>query len=196
VEFGLGAREMECEEFLADYSDFLDERFEEHTSTSYREHVLSCGSCAEYDRVVRDGLDLVRGLESPLSCPDILPLVKDRVLGPQWDYGERSRGLERGAMIAGLAAITLVVTSLLATLGSDRVTVELPPVVVEPAVAEDLPSLWGPAPRFTTSISLLQVPDLANDRLFESPRERLAVFRAPLRTASHQPPQGEQVVME
>jgi hypothetical protein len=63
VGIGLGARDMECEEFLRDYSDFFDRQFEEHCIVSYCDHLLKCADCAEGDRVVRRVRELFRGLE-------------------------------------------------------------------------------------------------------------------------------------
>jgi hypothetical protein len=45
---------------------------------------------------------------------------------------------------------------------------------------EQLPSLWGPAPKFTPTASLLQIPDFASEPLFRPPPERLSALRAPL----------------
>ncbi len=178
---------MDCEEFLTDYSDFLDRQFEEHSVASYCDHLLRCPDCAEYDRVMRRGLELVRELEPPEVCPALVPRVGERVpgLGPGL-----SRGVERGraALLVGAAAVALCVVGSLAVLSSGG-PAELPPLVVEAAPVEEPPSLWGPAPKFTAAVSLLRVPDLSDGRLFRPPPERLSLFRAPLR-ASRRPPVG------
>ncbi|UCC83591.1 MAG: hypothetical protein JSW46_01260 [Gemmatimonadota bacterium] len=176
---------MECEEFLTDYSDFLDRQFEEHSIVSYCDHLLRCSNCAKYDRVMRCGLKLVRGLEPPEARPDLVPRVGEEVLSSSL---RRSQSAEssRTALVAAAAAVALCVVGSLAMLRSGG-TAELPPLVVEPAVTGELPSLWGPAPKFTPAVSLLRVPDLTDDRLFRPPPERFSVFRAPLR-ASRQPP--------
>jgi hypothetical protein len=172
---------MECEEFLIDYSDFLDRQFEEHSQVSYYGHLLGCSDCSEYDRVMRRGLEEVRHLEPPGTCPDFVPLVEQRVLGPDPGLpGRAERG--RAALVAGLAALTLFMAGSLAVLNSGG-TMELPPVVVEPGAAEERPSLWGPAPRFTPALNLLQVPERVDARLLRAPSERLSLFRAPLRTS-------------
>jgi hypothetical protein len=176
---------MECEEFLTDYSDFLDRQFEEHSIVSYCDHLLRCSDCAEYDRVVRHGLKLVRGLEPPEARPDLVPRVSEEVLssGPSRSRGAESSG---AALVAAAAVLALCVAGSLAIMRSGG-PAELPPLVVEPAAAEELPSLWGPAPKFTRVVSLLRVPDLTDDRLFKPPPERFSAFRAPLR-ASRRPP--------
>lgn len=170
---------MECEEFLTDYSDFLDRQFEEHPIVSYCDHLLRCSECAEYDRVMRRGLKLVKGLEPPAVLPGLAPRVSERVLAAG-QY--RGRGQERGrtVMVAAAATLALGIVASMATLDSGR-TATLPPLVVEPTAAEELPSLWGPAPKFTTAVSFLSVPDLNESRLVGRPPERLSLFRAPLK---------------
>ncbi len=186
---------MECEEFLADYSDFLDSRFEEHSLASYCEHLLSCSNCGEYDRVVRRGLELVRQLEPPESCPDLLPLVREQVLGPNPSLlGRAERG--RAALLAGLAAAALLVGGWLAVLAGGRGTIELPPMVVEPAAASERPSLWGPAPKFTPAVELLQVPELGPESLLATPPEQLRLFRAPLGARRERPAEGQRLATQ
>jgi hypothetical protein len=174
---------MECEEFLADYSDFLDRQFEEHSIVSYCSHLLRCSDCAEYDRVMRRGLELVRELELPETRPGFVPRVSERVLaaGP-------GRGTDRGraVMVAGVGALALLAVGSLAMLDSGG-PAELPPVVVEPAVADEVPSLWGPAPKFTPAVSLLRVPELTDDRLLRPPPQRFSQFRAPLKASRRAP---------
>ena len=92
---------MECEEFITDYSDFLDHQFEEHSLSSYCEHLLHCSDCAEYDRVMRRGLKLVRQLELPGTCPDFAPRVNERALSSSPGLDERAVS-GRTAMVAGL----------------------------------------------------------------------------------------------
>jgi len=173
---------MDCEEFLRSYSDFLDRRFEEHSIVSYCDHLLDCANCAEYDRVMRRGLELARRLD-PLEPRrlDLVPRVGERVLGAAPGLG---RGVEggRASRVAAAAALALIVAGSLTMLGY-RGTAELPPVVVEPSAAEPPPSLWGPAPRFTPAVNLLQVPDLTDDRLLRVPPQRFSLFRAPLKAS-------------
>ena len=92
---------MECEEFLRDYSDFLDHRFEEHPIVSYCDHLLGCSDCAEYDRVMRRGLELLRRLERPETQAGLVPRVSERVLGS--GPGRRAER-ERTVLVAAAAA--------------------------------------------------------------------------------------------
>jgi hypothetical protein len=185
---------MECEEFLTDYSDFLDRRFEEHSIVGYCDHLLGCSDCADYDRVMRRGLELVRRLEPPEPRPGLMPRVSEQVLG---SGPGPSRGVDRSraVLVAGVAALALFVAGSLAMLSSGG-TVELPPLVVEPAAADELPSLWGPAPKFTPAVNLLRVPNLRDDRLLRQPPQRLSLFRAPLRASRRTPLGGVEAAPE
>ena len=132
---------------------------------------------------MRRGLELLRRLERPETQAGLVPRVSERVLGS--GAGRRAER-ERTVLVAAAAALALFVAGSLAMLDSGR-PAELPPVVVEPVAAEELPSLWGPAPTFTSSVSLLRVPDLADDGLLRPPAQRLSLFRAPLKASRRTP---------
>ncbi len=174
---------MDCEEFLADYSDFLDRNFEENALHCYCEHLLTCPSCADYDRVMRRGLNLVRQLDPPEPCADCSAPVQYRLRDrkplsnpPVSQAGSlRAAGLAAAALV-GLAALFVVLP------GSGAV--ELPPVVVEsPDAGAGSTALWGASPRFAPNPRLLEVPDPGADPFLSRPDGRLSLFRAPLRPA-------------
>lgn len=176
---------MDCEKFLTNYSDFLDRRFEAHHRSSYCSHLLECPSCAEYDRVMRRGLSLVRQLDPPESGTDF----GRGFYGPMLPAGERDiyPATQRSPSTAatGLAVGGLIALTLLIALGSRRQPVELPPVVVDNATeVRDRPSLWGPSPRFAPAANLLQVPQLRSDPVLATPTEPLSLFREPFSTAT------------
>ncbi|HSG82094.1 MAG TPA: hypothetical protein VLC48_07585 [Gemmatimonadota bacterium] len=178
---------MDCQDFLEEYSDYLDWRLEEHALIEYRQHLSSCPQCAEYDRVVRSGLQLVRSLQRPATNSEILPRVQQRVHELQSDVGGRWSDFGTALAAAGVTAVVVLSVMSLPMLRQD--VVELPPVVVEHATEEPLPSVFGPAPRFVTSASLLRVPYLSSEGLLATPRERIPMFRAPLRAATE--PDGD-----
>src|SRR5690606_18291876 len=64
---------MTCQEFLARYSEYLDERLEPLESALWRAHMNRCPSCARYDRVLRRGLALVRDLPEVEPSSDFGP---------------------------------------------------------------------------------------------------------------------------
>lgn len=188
---------MDCEAFLEDYSDYLDWRLEEHLLTEYREHLLDCPTCAEYDRVVRDGLHLVKSLEAPRSDLDVVTRVQQRIQEPRSRLEQRMGELGVALAVVGLTVIgvLLIVSVPIFRRGGDAV--ELPPVVVELSPnREELPSVFGPAPRFAPSMNLLQVPNFSGEGLLVTLPERIPLFRAPLRGSTSSPPEGERVATQ
>ncbi len=173
---------MDCEEFLEDYSDFLDGDLEEHPACDYRDHLQKCPNCAEYDRVMRRGLHLVRALDPPESNPDFFPRLQHRFFD-RHARGAARREHGRALAVAGLAVVgLLLITQPVMQLG--RGTLQLPPVVVEaPDADPDLPALWGPPPKFAPAASFLRAPDLSGDAIFANPRRPYSLFRTPLRVS-------------
>jgi len=186
---------MECEKFLESYSDFLDGLLGEEPLSDCRNHLLRCPDCGEYDRVMRRGLRLVRELDRPEATPDFGPrLQKSFLAGSR--RGEGAGDYTKAVLVAGLATLSLIVIASLPALRLGGRAVQLPPLVVEtPAGASQLPSLWGPPPRFAPSASLLRVPDLSGDQLLAPPPQRFSLFR--VTTTSPTPPaETEEVAPE
>ncbi len=173
---------MECEEFLEDYSDFLDGTLEEHSLTDYRYHLERCPSCAEYDRVMRRGLHLVRALDPPEAQADFLPRLQRRFFdlpARAVGVGVRPRNFAVASLLAAAALFALVSLPLLRP---EVRALELPPVVIEaPEDAGAVASLWGPPPSFAPTASFLTVPDLSSDPFFASTPRPYSLFRTPLR---------------
>ncbi len=61
---------MTCEEFLARYSEYLDEELGAADAAEMRRHSAGCARCARYERVLRRGLALVRELEPVVPSRD------------------------------------------------------------------------------------------------------------------------------
>lgn len=61
---------MTCEEYLARHSEYLDEELGAEAAAEMRRHSAGCPRCARYDRVLRQGLTLVRELEPVLPSSD------------------------------------------------------------------------------------------------------------------------------
>lgn len=173
---------MDCEAFLEDYSDFLDRRFEAHPLIAYTEHILSCESCAEYDRVVRRGLRLVRQLGPPDTNPSFKPRLRRSLYELSRD-GLGPRDYIVGTVLTAATAFGLLALAVTPTLRA-RSAVELPPVIVEVPAETPPPSLWGPVPRFTRPPAMMLAPEFNDDPIFAPPSDRVQLFRAPLRSTA------------
>jgi anti-sigma factor RsiW len=177
---------MDCERFLEDYSDYFDWQLEKHAFAEYREHLEICPRCAAYDQVMRQGLNLVKGLEPPLSAHEFSARLLCRVGELQARLDRRSREFDRVPAVAALAGLGLLVVLALPGLLPGR-PMKLPPLVVErEAPTGALPSVFGPPPRFTPAVSLLQVPEFPRGPLAGRPGMALSRFRA--RPVETEPP--------
>jgi hypothetical protein len=166
---------MECAEFLERYSEFLDGEVEASRVPAYQRHILSCSGCAEYDRVMRRGLRLVRELEPPEASPDIVPQLQRRFL----DRSERSPWIEysRAALVAGATTLAIMATASIPNLSTGDRAVQLPPVVVETPASRGVPSLFAPPPTFAPQASFLTVPEFPSDQLLAPSSGRFSLFR-------------------
>jgi hypothetical protein len=167
---------MDCEEFLEGYSSFLDGEFDECHCNEYRVHLAACHDCAEYDRVVRRGLRLVRELDPPDTAPDFMPRLQRSFLSQS--QASRTGDYVWLGGVTGLALASLILVFAVPALRPGGGMLELPPVIVE---ASERPSgthsLWGPPPRFVPSASFLTVPSFSNEPLLVQPSQRLSIFR-------------------
>jgi len=181
---------MDCEEFISGYSDFIDRRFERHPLGDYCAHILSCCSCAEYDRVMRRGLHLVRQLDPPEPRSDFGARVRRLLISRVQDVGPQVRRWTPAAVGAAAAVLVLVVAAVFYQ--REATPVELPPVVVEAGTQQPTrSSLFGPAPRFTPAANLLPTPALSDDPLFVFPSQPLSLFRTPISSIGAAPMRRE-----
>lgn len=101
---------MICQDFLARYSEFVDGEMDPRRAARMQEHLVDCAACARYDRVVRQGTELVRGLPEVEPPYDFFPRLQHRIYNLEEDL--RSR---RDASTTG-AAVSLAVAGALALL--------------------------------------------------------------------------------
>ncbi len=175
---------MDCAEFLENYSDLLDRRFESRTLAEYREHLVGCPSCTAYDRMVQRGLVLVRELPPPEPGPDFAPRLQHRLFHLQDQLQRREGTFVRVSAVTALAAAALAFMIWLPSVGSNAGPLQLPPVVVTaPARTIDVPTLWNGSAVFGTVPRLLLVPEFPRDPWRVATEGRLLLFRAPLRAA-------------
>ncbi|NIR45148.1 MAG: hypothetical protein GWN99_12260 [Gemmatimonadetes bacterium] len=170
---------MDCEEFLQDYSDYFDWRLEEHSLCEYRLHLSNCPSCHEYDRVMRSGLHLIKNLEAPHSHPDITSRVQEKIAALNRRLGQRTGELGRALAVAGLTAVAVLLITSLPVFQPSGGTVELPPVVVDRRL-QAVPSVFGPAPRFRSSSSVMRMPAMPEPVFLVTPQDRASLFGTPL----------------
>lgn len=98
---------MDCQEFLNRHSEFLDELLSDEQADRFRVHVAACAACGRYDRVVRRGVEVLRGLPAPELSRDF-----EVRLGRRLTETRDVALIERGAGTG--AAVSLVLAAMLA----------------------------------------------------------------------------------
>lgn len=132
---------MTCQEFLARYSDYLDEMLDPVEAARMHHHLVGCASCARYDRVVRRGLELVRELPVVEPSPDFEPRLQHRLFHVRDEQaGERASGASAVVALAIAGMLAAIAWSPL--LRQDPLTIDLPAVQARAPGAE----LRAPAP--------------------------------------------------
>lgn len=105
---------MTCREFLARYSEYLDERVGPLEAERWRSHAMLCRSCARYDQVLRDGLERVRELPDIEPSSDFLPRLQHRLYhlhDGDLESGNRASGGSAAVALAVAAVLTLLAWS-------------------------------------------------------------------------------------
>ncbi|MBI4408765.1 MAG: zf-HC2 domain-containing protein [Gemmatimonadetes bacterium] len=105
---------MNCQEFLARYSEYLDERLDAGEAARWRAHLEGCRSCARYDHVARRGLALVRELPIPEASPDLALRLQQSLfrfdLDAPW-LEDRTTGTGAAGSLAIAATLALIAWS-------------------------------------------------------------------------------------
>lgn len=101
---------MNCQEFLARHSEYLDGELDAPEVSLFEAHIANCPSCSRYDRVVRGGLQLVRQLPEIEPSSDFFPRLQHRI----YHVEEASRAASRPSSVG--AILSLAVAGALAVL--------------------------------------------------------------------------------
>ena len=149
----IGLLVMDCEEFLQGYSDYSDRLRTPEQLRDFESHMRQCQTCARYDRVVRQGIDLFRQLPRPDTSPDFLPRLRHRLYHID-DHTVLGSRLGGGVALVAMAAVGLLAIVWLPFASRIPVEVELAPVAVTAPTppSADLPSLFSPGPFVTPVI--------------------------------------------
>lgn len=92
---------VDCPDFLDRYSDFRDDCLDAESRSAFEGHIRSCASCARYDRVVSNGVQLFASAPEIEPSEDFYPRLQHRIF-----HLEDARGLSnRRASGASLAAL-------------------------------------------------------------------------------------------
>jgi hypothetical protein len=124
---------MDCSEFLDRYSEFHDGQSED--AGQFEEHLGWCRSCRRYDRVIRQGVALLRRLPRPEISDAFGPRLQHRLyhLHDRDALARDSHGSGATTAVVFAMAILLAAAAWSPTVWRGEVVVELPPIVVSEA---------------------------------------------------------------
>ena len=161
-----------CRRFLDRYSDYRDGRLEPEVRSELINHLEVCACCARYDRVIRQGVRVLRAEPSEEAArPMRVASVRRRALAAD----RRSQALSAAGSGMTLAA-SLIVTVLLTAaawlpfLSLQTPEVDMPPVVASAPTVPALPAvpLMFSLPRpFSNPATRTAPVEIARTMLFE-----------------------------
>lgn len=125
---------MTCEQFLARYSEFVDNRMALPDAARMRRHARECESCAGYHRVVSEGRDLLDDLERVEPSPDFRERLEHRLAGT------RAAAIPAARRAAPGALATLSIAALIAAIAWSPLLRDEAPLVELPAMAARAPA--------------------------------------------------------
>lgn len=123
---------MRCTGFIEDYTDFRDGLLGPTREAQFAAHMDACAGCRRYDRVVREGLDLLSDLPAAEASDDFMSRLQHRLYNVDQGVLDTSsnRFLGSAALVA-VAAVGLLALFWLPFAASVPVELELPAVAVE-----------------------------------------------------------------
>jgi len=129
---------IDCDSYLARYSDYLDHDMTVAERDEMEAHADECPHCADYDRVVRRGTDVLRGLPELEVSDDFADRLRWRLYAAE-EEDRRARRLASPAQAVG----TLAVAALIAAVAWVPLMSPRPHVGRLPAVAVEAPRRDG-----------------------------------------------------
>ena len=123
---------MKCSEFLDSYTDFRDGALGAAQDGAHRAHMTGCVPCRRYDRVVTEGVGLLRALPGTPPDPEFRARLRHSIYALE-EERRRRRLLGSSMRAVPLLGAVGVLGALLAALTlRDAVPVaELPPIFAE-----------------------------------------------------------------
>ena len=99
---------LTCSQFLDRHTEYRDGYLDEAAEAAMGAHLSGCSSCARYDRVIEQGVSILRSLE--VDAPRPVPVGTAERLALDAELGARtSRGLTVSRSIAAAAVLVAAI---------------------------------------------------------------------------------------
>ncbi|MBT8397158.1 MAG: hypothetical protein HKO65_04310 [Gemmatimonadetes bacterium] len=138
---------MDCQKYLARYSEFVDGRVEEAVFKEMNAHRHECERCARYSSTFEAGRKLLQKLDPLDVPPDFRSRLDHRIFHIEDGAPLASSALGSGATLASVLTVAalLAVSAWAPMVGGEQPVVELPAVVVaDPPAASFTPTRANP----------------------------------------------------
>ena len=172
---------MTCQQFMATYTEYLDGEQPAEVRDRIEVHMARCASCARYDRVLSQGLRLVREMPELPPSSDFEQRLQHGIFQLRAERPKRPRmnPTSGAAFLAVAGLVTLVAWGPLSRPGSSLEAVA--PAAAAPAA--ELPSVGGTDAWFVGAPPVYMDPDAppSISLAFPGPYSPLVV-EPPLRT--------------
>ncbi|CAN5852593.1 hypothetical protein BH23GEM6_BH23GEM6_27310 [soil metagenome] len=141
---------VNCSEFLQEYSSYRDGLVDVARRDALEAHLRGCSSCARYDEVIGDGVELVRALEPVETSDDFMLRLQHRIYHVE-DEMKTSRYASGTSVALTMAiAAAIGITAWAPTVKSKVPQLDLPPVIANAPVRPDIvPSVFLAGPILT-----------------------------------------------
>jgi hypothetical protein len=91
---------MTCQEFLARHAEYMDELLTSPEADRCQVHAAVCASCARYDRVVREGVQILRTFPEIEPSDDFFPRLQHRLYSLEDELRVSARGPGASAIVS------------------------------------------------------------------------------------------------
>lgn len=142
---------IDCDTFLARYSDYLDHDTSVAERDEMEAHMDGCQECAHYDRVVRRGTDVLRDLPEIEVSDDFADRLRWRLYAAE-EEDRRARRFASPAQAAGTLAIAAAIAA----------AAWVPLMRPRPQVGQ-LPAVAASAPREVSYLRRLMAGELHHE---------------------------------
>ncbi len=163
---------VDCARFLDNYSDFRDGLLPSAEEGQFEDHLQACDSCARYDRVVHDGVQVFRSLPQLTPAPDFQLRLMGRLYARE---GAEARGSGTSVAMTLAICLALSVGAWAPTLRSSDDVIQLPPIVAHAPYHDFSPVLLRSAHPMRPQLFSPQPVFYGGETLF-SPRPTLTMF--------------------
>lgn len=147
---------MDCQEYLARFSDFFDERADATVSSEMEAHRRDCPTCCRYFHTLEAGLKVLRGLDLLEIPPDFRPRLDHRIYHLEDGASIAKETLGTGATTVSVLAVAVLValSAWSPVVKATAPAAELPPVVVAEPPPMPVFTPAPTAPTFSRGLSL------------------------------------------